>query len=60
MLLTTKELAKHLGVHPETVRRMVRRGIIPVVTWTGVGCCGLTDKPGFRFDLKKVLKSLEK
>ncbi|MCP4279521.1 MAG: helix-turn-helix domain-containing protein [Alteromonas sp.] len=28
-MLTTKELAESMGVHPETVRRLVKRNKIP-------------------------------
>lgn len=49
-LLTTIELAEYLQVHPETIRRMVKRGQIPVVK--------LSERE-YRFDFEKVMETLE-
>ncbi len=49
-LLTTKELSDKLNVHPETIRRMVKRGQIPFIK--------LSEKE-FRFNLENVIKALE-
>ena len=49
MLLKTKELADRLGVHPQTIRRMVERDQIPVVK---------LSKTEFRFDLNEVKAAL--
>ena len=49
-MLTTKELSDKLNVHPETIRRMVKRGQIPFIK--------LSEKE-FRFNLENVIKALE-
>ena len=49
-LITTRELARHLQVHPETVREWVREArITPAATTPG---------GQFRFDLDDVLAQL--
>ena len=53
MLITVKELAKELSMHPESVRRLVRVGKIPC-TVVMVG-----KKHNFRFDLDLVMAKLE-
>lgn len=52
MLLTTTQLAKELGVHPITIRRMVKRGDIPFYK-TGTG-----QRSNYRFILDEVIKNL--
>lgn len=47
--LTTKELAKILNVHPQTIKRWVKEGNIQPAFRTG---------KGFRFDLNAVLEAL--
>ena len=49
-LLTTKELAEVLNVHPITVTRMVRNKRIPYIKIGGTE---------FRYKLNEVLKALE-
>ena len=50
--LRTGEAARYLGVHPETMRRWAREGIIPAAK--------LGNRGGFRFereDLRRFLKN---
>jgi excisionase family DNA binding protein len=49
-LITTRDLARHLQVHPETVREWVRNGRITPAAVTPGG--------QFRFDLDDVLRQL--
>lgn len=49
-LLTTKELAEYLNVHPVSINRMVANDRIPFMR------LGKTD---LRFDLEEVLKELK-
>ncbi|AZU97905.1 hypothetical protein [Vibrio phage LP.1] len=49
-LITTKELAKELNLHPETVRRMARRNQIPFIR---------VSETEFRFNLAEVLDRLQ-
>lgn len=48
--MTTKELADHLKVHPETIRRMVKRGQIPYIK---------ISETNFKFELDTVLEVLQ-
>lgn len=50
MLLTTKEMAKQLGIHPETLRRKVRKGEVQVAYKVGE-----TD---YRFNPDDVMEAL--
>jgi len=34
-LLDVNEVAEYLSVHPDTVRRMIERGVLPVVQFDG-------------------------
>ena len=47
-LITADEAAVIIGVHPRTVTRWARRGVVPAFA---VG-------RGFRFDIEEVLESL--
>lgn len=49
-LISTKELAKELNVHPETVRRMARRNQIPFIR---------VSETEFRFNLQQVIDRLQ-
>lgn len=50
MIVSTKELASKLKVHPETIRRMVRRKQIPVIK---------ISETDYKFNLEDVIKTLE-
>ena len=50
-LLTADELARYVGVSPETIRQWARRGIIPRII--------VSDKV-HRYDLEVVLGEIEK
>ncbi len=47
-LVTTNDAAKIIGIHPQTMARWARRGVVPAYI---VG-------RGFRFDLEEVLDAL--
>jgi len=47
--MTTKQLAESLGLHPETIRRWVKSGKIPVIK---------IGEKDFRFDCQKVMEAL--
>ena len=49
-LLTTKELAEYLNVHPLSINRKVLNGEIP---------CIKLSKRNLRFDLDEVMKALK-
>jgi excisionase family DNA binding protein len=53
-LLKVPAVAKRLGLHVNTVRKMIRKGIIPV--WEGAG----TIKYVRRVDLERLLESASK
>lgn len=48
-LISAKEVASELGLNPETVRRMARRGQIPYVKISATH---------FKYDLENVIKAL--
>jgi len=48
-LATTKTIAEHFGVHPETVRKWVRKGVIPYLRPT---------ERTIRFDMNEVEEAL--
>ena len=50
-LLTANELARYVGVSPETIRQWARRGIIPRITVSG---------KVHRYDLEVVLDEIKK
>ena len=49
-LLTTKELAEMLDLHPETIKRMSKRGQIPVIR---------VSATKFMFDEEDVFNALK-
>jgi len=49
-LITTKELAEVLNLHPETIKRMAKRGQIPVIK---------VSATKFMFDEDEVFNALK-
>lgn len=49
-MISTKELAKEIGVHPETIRRLTRNNSIPFTK---------INARTFRFNLQDVLEALD-